>query len=46
MAEQSLTPPFDWLDCLIGLGALLLLVSSLFQFYWWGWEKINDSSWK
>ncbi len=46
MAEQSLTPAFDSLDCLICAGALLCVVSSLFQFYGWGWEKINDSSWK
>jgi hypothetical protein len=45
-AEQSLTPAFDSLDCLICAGPLLLVVSSLFQFYGWGWEKINDPSWK
>jgi hypothetical protein len=44
--EQSLTPAVDWLDCLIYPGGLLLVVSHLlqsqFQFYGWGWEKVNN----
>ncbi len=45
-AQQSLTPAVDWLDGLIGWCGLLVVVShvsqSQFQFYGWGWEKVNN----
>ncbi len=36
MAHQSLTPAVDWLDAWIGQGGLLLLVSYLLLFWFYG----------
>lgn len=45
-AQQSLTPPIDWFDGLIGPSGLLSLIYHLllspFQFYGWGWEEVNN----
>ncbi len=41
--SKSLTLAMDWLDGLTGPSGLLLIISYLlqFQFYGWGWKKIN-----
>jgi hypothetical protein len=45
-----LHPIFDWPIIMIGASGLLLVVptylQSPFQFYGWGWKKVNNWTWR